>query len=36
MHPREAALTDPQHRIFLEIVQEALDQAGIDPSAIPA
>jgi acyl transferase domain-containing protein len=35
MHPREAALTDPQHRIFLEIVQEALDQAGIDPKRYP-
>ncbi|WP_206244414.1 non-ribosomal peptide synthetase/type I polyketide synthase [Novosphingobium terrae] len=35
MHPREAALTDPQHRIFLEIAQEALDQAGIDPRRYP-
>jgi amino acid adenylation domain-containing protein len=35
MHPREAALTDPQHRIFLEIAQEALDQAGIDPKRHP-
>ncbi|HEX2572148.1 MAG TPA: type I polyketide synthase [Polyangia bacterium] len=26
--PQEAALTDPQHRIFLEICWEALEQAG--------
>ena len=31
MRPREAALTDPQGRVFLEICQEALDDAGIDP-----
>ncbi len=31
MRPREAALTDPQGRVFLEICQEALDNAGIDP-----
>jgi len=35
MHPREAALTDPQHRIFLEIAQEALDHAAIDPKRYP-
>jgi acyl transferase domain-containing protein/acyl carrier protein len=26
--PREAALTDPQHRLFLEVAWEALEQAG--------
>ncbi len=29
----EAALTDPQHRIFLEICWEALEDAGYDPAA---
>ncbi|MGJ8545977.1 MAG: amino acid adenylation domain-containing protein [Sulfitobacter sp.] len=29
MSPREAALTDPQHRVFLEICWEALESAGI-------
>lgn len=29
--PREAALTDPQHRIFLECAWEALEKAGYDP-----
>ena len=29
--PREAALTDPQHRIFLECAWEALEDAGHDP-----
>ncbi|MDX7950260.1 amino acid adenylation domain-containing protein [Lichenihabitans sp. Uapishka_5] len=33
MYPREAALTDPQHRIFLEIAWEALEAAGYDPAA---
>ncbi len=32
MRPREAALTDPQGRIFLEVCQQALDDAGIDPA----
>ncbi|HWE30489.1 MAG TPA: polyketide synthase, partial [Polyangia bacterium] len=30
--PREAELTDPQHRVFLECAWEALDHAGYDPS----
>ncbi len=30
MYAREAKLTDPQHRIFLEICLEALELAGID------
>ena len=29
--PREAELTDPQHRIFLETAYEALESAGYDP-----
>jgi amino acid adenylation domain-containing protein/non-ribosomal peptide synthase protein (TIGR01720 family) len=29
--PREAELTDPQHRVFLECAWEALEDAGIDP-----
>jgi len=29
--PREAQLTDPQQRIFLECAWEALEQAGCDP-----
>ncbi len=31
MSPREAALTDPQQRLFLEICVEALEDAGYDP-----
>ncbi|GCE29298.1 hypothetical protein KDA_47820 [Dictyobacter alpinus] len=30
--PREAELTDPQHRLFLESSWEALEVAGYDPS----
>lgn len=30
--PREAELTDPQHRLFLETAWEALELAGYDPS----
>jgi acyl transferase domain-containing protein/aryl carrier-like protein len=29
--PREAAVTDPQHRVFLECAWEALERAGYDP-----
>ena len=32
MSPREAATTDPQHRIFLECAWEALEHAGLDPA----
>ncbi len=36
MRPKEAAITDPQGRVFLEICQEALDDAGIDPARTSA
>src|SRR5205823_13510696 len=32
MYAREAELTDPQHRIFLECAWEALESAGCDPA----
>lgn len=32
---RDAALTDPQHRLFLETTWEALEDAGYDPSTYP-
>ncbi|MEU3985444.1 type I polyketide synthase [Streptomyces sp. NPDC026672] len=32
--PREAVGTDPQQRLLLEICWEALERAGIDPSAL--
>ncbi|GAB4192313.1 MAG: hypothetical protein OHK0022_06400 [Roseiflexaceae bacterium] len=31
LSPREAAIMDPQHRIFLECAWEALEDAGYDP-----
>jgi len=31
MYAREAELTDPQHRVFLECAWEALENAGCDP-----
>lgn len=34
MYPREAALTDPQFRVFLEICWEALEDAGYDPQKV--
>ncbi|WP_437282989.1 beta-ketoacyl synthase N-terminal-like domain-containing protein [Sorangium sp. So ce375] len=35
MSPREAEITDPQHRIFLECAWEALERAGYDPGRYP-
>src|SRR5260221_5725729 len=32
VNPREAEITDPQHRIFLECAWEALENAGCDPA----
>jgi phthiocerol/phenolphthiocerol synthesis type-I polyketide synthase E len=32
---RDAALTDPQHRLFLETAWEALEDAGYDPGTYP-
>ncbi|GAA1286613.1 type I polyketide synthase [Saccharothrix xinjiangensis] len=31
--PREALITDPQHRVFLEVAHHALEDAGCDPAA---
>lgn len=33
--PREAELTDPQHRLFLESAWSALEHAGYDAAAYP-
>ena len=33
INPREAELMDPQHRVFLETVWEAFEDAGYDPLA---
>jgi len=33
--PREAEITDPQHRLFLECAWEALENAGYDPQTYP-
>lgn len=35
MLPREAALTDPQHRLLLECAWSALEDAGYDPARFP-
>ena len=35
MLPREAALTDPQHRLLLECAWSALEDGGYDPSRFP-
>jgi acyl transferase domain-containing protein len=35
MLPREAELTDPQHRIFLECCWQAFEDAGYDPADYP-
>ena len=32
---RDASLTDPQHRLFMETAWEALEDAGYDPAAFP-
>src|SRR5262245_60760457 len=32
-NPREAEITDPQHRFFLECAWEALEHAGYNPDA---
>jgi acyl transferase domain-containing protein/SAM-dependent methyltransferase len=32
---RDASLTDPQHRLFLETAWEALEDAGYDPGTFP-
>ena len=34
-NPREAEMTDPQHRLFLEQAWKALEHAGYDPEAYP-
>ena len=33
--PREAAVTDPQHRLFLEVAWEAFEAAGYHPETYP-
>jgi phthiocerol/phenolphthiocerol synthesis type-I polyketide synthase E len=35
MTPREAAIRDPQHRLFMECLYSALSHAGYDPARIP-
>lgn len=35
MNPREAAIMDPQHRVFLECAWEALEDAGCNPDVYP-
>ncbi|WP_320066036.1 type I polyketide synthase [Micromonospora sp. RTGN7] len=34
MSPREAVATDPQQRVLLEVVWEALERGGIDPASL--
>lgn len=34
IHPKEAEIMDPQHRVFLEICWEALERTGYDPARI--
>ena len=36
VNPREAALLDPQQRLFLEIAWAAFEDAGLDPRRLPA
>ena len=35
LSPRDAAIMDPQHRVFLECVWEALEHAGWNPDRFP-
>ncbi|NEN84856.1 type I polyketide synthase [Paenibacillus elgii] len=35
MTPREAEMTDPQHRLFLECAYEAMESAGYPPTRCP-
>jgi amino acid adenylation domain-containing protein len=35
LNPREAAIMDPQHRVFLECAWEALEDAGCNPETYP-
>ncbi|HMJ12222.1 MAG TPA: type I polyketide synthase, partial [Polyangiaceae bacterium] len=34
MSPRDAAVMDPQHRFFLEVTWEAMEDAGYDPDSL--
>ncbi|HEY3502275.1 MAG TPA: beta-ketoacyl synthase N-terminal-like domain-containing protein [Actinocatenispora sp.] len=36
VHPREAQVLDPQHRLLLETAWQALEDAGYDPRAAPS
>lgn len=35
IYPKEAAVMDPQHRVFLECAWEAVEAAGYDPATYP-